>query len=99
MFDTFQQAVEAVESINWKISEANTEDNFQLLTLETTGTTNCLIKFLGLEIWNSENDERPVVGGGDSGIPEEYEEFEPFLLRQISNLYKNLQVIIPKVID
>ena len=68
---------------NLLFSNACEDDNFQYLEYVETPMGD-YVKWYGVILWDSENDYRDVVDGGDK------EDLKGFLLREMGNLAKTL---------
>lgn len=75
------EVLEIVEKINNKLN--NGPD--YVLTYESDGYS-CLIKFLGINFWNSEEDIREIIG-------DDYEPLEKYLIRELTDFINGLQVM------
>jgi len=95
-----KEIIDIIEKLNAEIYEKVGEDLFNEfpyinLSLVTDGYAEC-VDFLGMTLWNSDNDEREYVG---EGVFEDYEPLEGFIRKQVDVLINGLFKIIKKEKD
>ena len=93
MSEQVASMIDTVERINNFLYEKLTE-NFYLeypffVSYSSSGYAEA-IEFLGISIWDSENDEREELPNG------KYEDLEPYLRKKIDFIITNLSKIIQK---
>jgi hypothetical protein len=93
----FKEAINAVEEINEKMfdqAEEGSSCQYILLEMKTTGDI-IIIEFCGIQIWNSEEDEREFHDSTNILPPQpgSYEPIRTYLNRQINELVKYISKI------
>jgi hypothetical protein len=97
MDEILKEVLEAVSSINYYLSELEENGFFETddgcgydlsLALKVYGFENSKIEYLGLTIWNSEDDDREFIVNSDS-----YEPMEDFLKYKINSINKMIKKI------
>lgn len=78
-----------IDMINRMIIDINielyeqTEHDEVVLELRSVGTM-IVIDYLGIQIWNSDDDEREII------YEDIYEELEPYIIRKINKISRTL---------
>lgn len=82
----YQELVNAVNNIEFDIYDQTDGVEYFNITLKTNGYVD-IIEFLGVQVWNSEDDMRNYDDKG------EYEPLEQYLRREINNEISKLSKI------
>jgi hypothetical protein len=83
----YKEIIELVDKLQWEIYDTTNEEQYLFITVSFSNG-NCLIEFLGLLIWYSDDDMREYDDDLD-----EYEPLEGYLRREINKEMEKLSKI------
>ena len=100
MTEELKEVIEACEKINEELNEQIGEEVVAPLSIEIEPLSYCRckwIKWLGITIWCSEDEDREWIEetepGKPTSIPAHYEPIEPYIRRKINELISSLNKI------
>jgi hypothetical protein len=90
-----EEVLSVVLELNHNMFEINDEENYWF-EFTSTGDVDA-VDFLGIQLWNSEDDPRKVVRELRVNEPgEDYEPLDIYLRREVRELAKNILKSIPE---